>query len=98
MDGWERLRDLLHQLDSQFIFESDHSILHLYFPKSIRENACIWLIGNYLDLVEKEVLLFGKILTREKLNGWLAAKYSEGKFQAMPDLGFILGIHQTGIG
>ena len=34
----------------------DMSVLQLRFPASIHDNAIVWLLGNYIDLVEKEVV------------------------------------------
>ena len=80
------------------MFETDHSILNLYFPTSTRENACLWLIGSYLDLVDKEVFINGRKIKAEQLNGWLIAKSLESRHKSMPDIGFIPGLYQTGIG
>ena len=96
--SWDRLRDILNQLESFFIFESDHSIINLYFPKFMSENASIWLVGKYVELVGKEAILNGKIITGENLNGWLSAQLLSSKHQSMPNLGFIPGISRTGIG
>ena len=96
--SWDRLRDILNQLESFFIFESDHSIINLHFPKLMSENASIWLVGKYVELVEKEAISNGKIITRENLNGWLSAQLLSSKHQSMLNLGFIPGISRTGIG
>ena len=97
-EAWGKLRDILQQLDSLFIFESDHSILNLYFPKLTRENASIWLVGKFVEIVEKEVYINGKVLSGDNLMGWLMAQLSCCRFQSMPSLRSIPGIQRAGIG
>ena len=73
-EAWERLKDILQDLEQDFIFETDHSIINMYFKRMTRENAVIWLLGKYLELLEKEVLLNGRLLTSKILDSWLSCQ------------------------
>ena len=66
-DGWRAIRELLESIESDFLFETEHSLLHLYFVSSRRENAALWIIGEYVSLVETEVFLKGGRISQRKV-------------------------------
>ena len=80
------------------IFESDHNILHMRFPLVPRDATIVWLLGQYLEYVEKEAILGNKKLHRSHISGWLSAKILESKNIAMMDIGHIPGLDTVGIG
>ena len=88
----------MESLEPELIFETAYSILHLCFDSLRRDDAVIWLLGNYLEFVEKETYIENRRITSQQIKGFLSAKVSEAKFRAMRDIGFIPGLDQTGIG
>ena len=98
VSGWNKLREILSNLEPDLIFESDHSILNLYFSLTRRENAILWLLGKYLELVEYETISNCRKISEGKLMGWLIAEKMDSKSLKMPELGFIPGLEREGIG
>ena len=80
------------------VFDSDHNLLHLCFPSMQRETTVVWLVGQYLEYVEKESILGNKRLLHAHISGWLSAKILESRNVGMADLGHIPGLDTTGIG
>merc|ERR1711954_381117 len=58
--AWVSLRDIMNRVSPDLIFESDHNILHLRFSLVQRDEAVVWLLGQYLEYVEKEAILGNK--------------------------------------
>ena len=77
VSGWNKLREILSNLEPDLIFESDHSILNLYFSLTRRENAILWLIGKYLELIEYETISNCRKISEGKLMGWLIAEKND---------------------
>ena len=75
--AWVSLRDIMNRVSPDLIFESDHNILHMRFPLVQRDEAVVWLLGQYLEYVEKEAILGNKRLLRGHIVGWLSAKRLE---------------------
>ena len=73
-------------------------LVHFHFGVSRRENAVVWLIGEYVSLVESEVVLKNNILSRKKLIDHLIAKQFQCQNMCLPDIGFIPEQTATGIG
>ena len=96
--AWEFLRDIVNRVAPDLIFESDHNLLHLCFSPMQRDSAVVWLIGQYLEYVEKESILGNKRLLQAHISGWLSAKLLESRNIGMADLGHIPGLETTGIG
>ena len=96
-EAWNEVRELLELLDTSLILESDHSIVNLYFPKSLRDNAILWIIGEYLDYIENSILEIKTVKAAETI-AHLRSKLILSKNKAIPDLGVIHGLHPTGIG
>ena len=86
---WEWLRNLLLPLDPLLTFCTDENILFLDFPKSIRETAIIWLIGTYIEMVEREVVLKNHILNQVSAIGYFKQKKQKDRYMAMPEVGLI---------
>ena len=97
-DAWAQVRDMLSQLEIETIYESDYNLIHFNFPQYLRDNAVVWVIGNYIQFVEEEVVRKNRRVLGSQLMGWLKAKALECRYRAMPDIGVIPGIHPTGIG
>ena len=85
-------------MEPELIFESDYSLLHLNYDASRRENAIVWMIGEYVCQVESESVLKNTKLSRLKTINHFISKKLECKELALPDLGFIPGLSATGIG
>ena len=61
-------------LEPSLAFSDEKSFLRLDFPKGFRENALLWLIGNYVELVEREVVSKDKKLDLQSVQGYLKQK------------------------
>lgn len=46
----------------------------LQFPRDTREAECVWLIGNYVEVVDSTVMSKGKKLTVDHLRGVLRSR------------------------
>ena len=97
-DAWNFLRELMKSTDQSMVFETDHSLLNLYYEVSIMDNAVLWLIGEYISYVESEVLLLDRKISRDSLQSHLKNRFLICRQQAMPDFGFIPGLFATGVG
>ena len=92
------MRDILESLDQLIFFEADDNIINLCFTNLYREEPVVWLIGEYIAYIEQEVVLGNRRVGRDDFLGHLAAKKLECRFMMLPDIGFIPGIDQAGIG
>ena len=97
-EGCVTVRGIVEAVDINLIFESDHSLLHLYYNVSQRENALLWVIGEYVALVDLEANEKQSRLSQHRVLNFLRSKISEYQYMASPDLGFIPGLSSTGIG
>ena len=79
-------------LDSSTVLFEDLSILRLDFFRSFRDNAIIWLLGSYVEIVEREVVIKEHKLGSSSLIGILKQKKLSLYSQAIPDLGLIPGL------
>ena len=77
---------------------SDHNLLHLNLPHSTRENSMLWLLGQYLEYVETDIIQFKRRSEPAKFKGRIYAKLFLWRNKSTPDIGFIPGIEPTGIG
>ena len=75
-------------------------ILSLNFERGLRENALLWMIGVYVEVVEAEVVLKRNKLDAATVLGIFKAKKQSARYQALPELGIIpvLDIDSQGIG
>ena len=58
--SWGQLRELLENLDFNIVFEADTAILNLSFVQTSREPAVLWLLGEYICFIEKEIVLYNR--------------------------------------
>ena len=96
--AWETLRDMIETIEPDMLFESNHSLINLYFESSPLESSILWLIGEYVDLVEKEAVPLNKELRSQNLLCHLRTRKLECLKTSMPDIGFIPGLFQSGVG
>ena len=92
------MRDILESHDQLTLFEPDESLINLSFTNLYREEPVVWLIGEYVAYIEHEVILGNRRVGRADFLGHLTAKKLEYRFMMLPDIGFIPGIDQSGIG
>ena len=87
-------------LDASLIITDDFDILSLNFPRGLRENALLWLIGIYVELVEMEAVRKGNKLSLASVIGLFKQKKQLTRYRAVPELGIIVGLdtESTGIG
>ena len=79
-------------LDISLDTVEDFEVLSLNFPKGFRENAILWLVGVYVELVETEVILKGNRLSIASVKGIFKQRKQAAKYLALPVLGTILGL------
>ena len=75
------LRLLPTTVGAQAITSEDFLLLH--FPKDIMDKECVWLLGNYCDLVSKEVIAKKKKLGADQLAGRLRTRIQDLKSRAV---------------
>ena len=96
--AWDFIREIMLNLEPVLMYESDYNILNLIYPQSSRENALVWLLGQYLEFVEIEVMIKNRRISRNHIRGWLQAKYAESQHASIPFIGSIYGLFPMGIG
>ena len=80
------------------MFESDYSFLNLSFVKSLKDSTVLWIIGEYVQYVEEEVVLKNRKVNREDLLHHLRTRKLECANVCMDALDFIPGLYPSGIG
>ena len=65
---------------------SDEEIILALYPKCMQETECLFLLGSYIELVDKEVIGKQKELSVDTLRGVLKAKLEALKTRAVPQL------------
>ena len=95
---WNFLREKIEVLEPQLVFESDYNILHLNYPKLVHENTILWLLGQYVDFIEEEVLLKNNNVIVAQFIGRITSNKLCSAYMALPEIGFIPGLHPTGVG
>ena len=91
-ETWDWIRRRIDLLDSSTVLFNDYQILRLDFFKGLRDNAILWLIGIYVELVESEVVLRGNKLDIISAKGFFKQKKQYANNLAIPELGIIPGI------
>ena len=91
-EAWNWLYNTMISLDNTLALDDDWSILRLNFSKGLRENAILWLVGNFIEIVEREVVCKNTKLSVRSIRGILQQKKSESRYQALPELGPISGL------
>ena len=49
----------MESLDSSPIMENDHASIHLYYREPMGSNSVLWLLSEYVSLIERKVFFFG---------------------------------------
>ena len=91
-ESWIWLRSLINLIDTSTCLFDDLAILRLDFFRGLKENAIIWLLGNYIELVESEVIVKENKLQPLSMKGFLKQKKLSAQNQHLPDLGLIPGL------
>ena len=91
-DIWGWLLTKLWYLDNSLMTTNNTDILSLAFPRSLRDNALLWMIGIYVEIVEREVVMKGVKLSLAQIQGIFKEKKLKARHQALPDLGIIAGV------
>ena len=90
--AWAWRKYILCITDISLASVNDEDILKLDFPKGLRDNALIWLIGTYIDLIEKEVITKDVIVSENAAIGYFKQRKQMSHHQRIPDIGFIAGL------
>ena len=91
-ESWEWLRTIIVVLDPCTGLMDDESILRLNFSRSLRDNAVIWLIGVYVEIVDNEIINKDNNIDHRSLVGFFRQRQQQSNLQAIPYLGPIPGI------
>ena len=70
-DIWVWIYHKILHLDPFLVDLEDFHLIQLKFDASIHDNAIIWLLGNYVLLVEKEVVSKNNKLSLPFVKGFL---------------------------
>ena len=92
------MRELIETVYPIIIYETHYALLHLCYARTLRNNTVLWILGEYVNLVDQEDTLKGRKLSRNDVLNCLKSRKLETKHLSMPDLGFIQGLDVTGIG
>ena len=88
-DIWDWLWDTARILEPSLTLTGEISLLRLNFIKGLQENSLLWLLGSYIEMVEKEVICKEKRLNLSSVLGHLKQKKQTAHRSAIPDLGLI---------
>ena len=91
-EAWELVRYQLSLLDISLNTTSDMDILSLNFEKGLWENALLWMIGVFVEVVESEVVLKRNKLNTATILGIFKQRKQNARYQALPELGIIPGL------
>ena len=64
----------------------DEEMIQLMYPKCMQETECLFLLGNYMQLVDKEVVTRQRELSVDTLQGVLDAQLETVKTRAVPQI------------
>ena len=98
IEAWELVREMIEGLDICLTFESDHSLLHLYYSEPLHGDSVLWLLGEYVDLVESHVSMSNQKLSRSSFLSHIRTRWLQSQHVAMPPIGFIPGLSPSGVG
>ena len=98
LEAWNQLRNILEILDNSLCFETDHSLINLYYSEPISHNSVLWLIGEYIMYIEQEVVLSNRKVSGHGLLNRLQSRWLECSKLSIPDLELIPGLFPTGVG
>ena len=88
-DIWGWIWSLCVMLDQSLILTGEESLLRLNFLKGLRENAILWILGIYIELVECEVILKQRKLDLSYVKGYIKQKKQTSHLDGIPELGLI---------
>ena len=89
---WQWVRAHIEKLNISMVMMADFDLLQISFYKGNRENAILWLIGIYVEIVEKEIVGKGSSISTASLSGLFKQKKLQARYQALPDIGPIYGL------
>ena len=94
------LEQVLVQIEPLCANIDDFDLLCLNFPRTMRDNGILWLIGTYVDIIEKEILIRENAISVNQVRGLLKQRKLMTRYQAIPELGIIphLDFEPQGIG
>ena len=91
-EAWKWVRDKLAQLlphtDCNQV--SDEDFIFLQFPADTQDPECVWLLGNYIELVELEAVAKKKEIKTDILRGFLYGRLKATELRAVKQLNLIL--------
>ena len=88
----------MESIEPTIIYETDYSVLHLCFRRLENDLPIVWLLGQYLAYVEKEVFIDNRTVSGAQIRGWLQSKLPEARNMAMNEIGHITALDPSGIG
>ena len=97
-EAWAQLRELFENLDFYMVFESNHSLLNLYFSEPLSGPTILWLLGEYVDLVANNHERGCKVLSKYYLLRHLRFIWLECTRAMKLDIVFIPGLFTEGVG
>ena len=80
VEAWLWLRNRLLQLMAHTIggvATSSEEFILLQYQKDTQDKECIWLIGNYVEIVNNEVVAKNRMLKKDQLRGILRGRLQE---------------------
>ena len=97
-DVWDWVCNQIYILDAETTLSDDYEILSLNFGRGLRDSAIIWLVGIFVETVERNVVLREQQLELQHFLGELKQRKQRAIHMAMPDLGIIPGIDFDPVG
>ena len=89
-EGWLWLRRKIMLLLPDCQRMSNFEILHLQFPQDARvEKECMFLLGNWVQMVQEEVVVKDRDLEDQFVRGTMQYKYLESRKKKMPSINHI---------
>ena len=87
--GWFLAREIMVEMEPDLEEISSKNLIHLNFPRVEREADVLWVLSQYLQYVEDEVVIQEAKITSGGLLGHLKYQREAAKHIAMPNLGVI---------
>ena len=88
-DAWIGLKRLIFSVDNEVAVETDDALLNLDYGSSSREEAIIWLLGNFIRVVEEEIVMRQVGLNEDKLILSLKTRKQGREGRSVVDIGHI---------
>ncbi|MCP3680891.1 MAG: hypothetical protein GY782_11815, partial [Gammaproteobacteria bacterium] len=95
---WEWVRFKLNQIDPALILIDDTDLLYLRFPRGLKEEDTLWMLGVYLAYVEDKIILRGMAASVNDFVGHARYMRSEANYSAMHSIGIIPGLNYLNTG